>query len=81
MKYLFNISFLLILINPLSAQLPASSTGSQSDVLDGVYIQEHIPTKRLVPYVHLREADVMWSRKIWRVLRHIFWKDNADMFG
>ena len=68
MKYLFKISFIFILINPLLAQLPGSSTGSQSDVLDGVYIQEHIPTKRLVPYVHLREADVMWSHRIWRVL-------------
>jgi gliding motility associated protien GldN len=36
--------------------------------LDGVYIQEHIPTKRVVSYIHLREADVMWSKRIWRVL-------------
>ena len=68
MKYLFNISFILIFLNPLFAQLPGSSTGSQSNVLDGVYTQEHIPTKRLVPYAHLREADVMWSHRIWRVL-------------
>ena len=68
MKYLFKISFIFIFINPFLAQLLGSSTGSQSDVLDGVYIQEHIPTKRLVPYAHLREADVMWSHRIWRVL-------------
>ena len=68
MKYLFNISFILIFLNPLFAQLPGSSTGSQSNVLDGVYTQEHIPNKRLVPYAHLREADVMWSHRIWRVL-------------
>jgi gliding motility associated protien GldN len=68
MKYFFSISFILTLLNPLLAQLPGSSTGSQSNVLDGVYIQEHIPTKRLVPYSHLREADVMWSHRIWRVL-------------
>ncbi len=36
--------------------------------MDGVYIQEHIPTKRVVQYTHLREADVMWARRIWRVL-------------
>ncbi len=30
------------------------------------YIKEHIPTKRVVPYPSLREADVMWSKRIWR---------------
>tara|TARA_B100000768_G_scaffold128792_1_gene119411 strand:+ start:2750 stop:3664 length:915 start_codon:yes stop_codon:yes gene_type:complete len=68
MKYFFSISFILTLLNPLLAQLPGSSTGPQSNVLDGVYTQEHIPNKRLVPYSHLREADVMWSHRIWRVL-------------
>ena len=51
----------------ISAQLP--STGiSSSGVLDGVYIQEHIPTKRVIQYTHLREADVMWSKRIWRTI-------------
>jgi gliding motility associated protien GldN len=35
-------------------------------VIDGIYIQEHIPTKRLVPYEFVREADVMFSKRIWR---------------
>jgi len=34
-------------------------------VVDGVYIQEHIPTKRLIPYEYVREADVVWSRRVW----------------
>jgi gliding motility associated protien GldN len=50
------------------AQLPGSGISLESSVLDGVYIQEHIPTKRVVSYVHLREADVMWSKRIWRVI-------------
>ena len=46
-----------------------SSTGvSQSGVLDGVYIQQHIPTKKVVAYVPLREADVQWSKRIWRTI-------------
>lgn len=36
------------------------------DVLDGVYVQEHIPTKKVIPYTYLREADVMFSKRIWR---------------
>jgi gliding motility associated protien GldN len=54
--------------NSLLAQLPGSGISLESNVLDGVYIQEHIPTKRVVSYIHLREADVMWSKRIWRVL-------------
>jgi gliding motility associated protien GldN len=34
-------------------------------VVDGVYIQEHIPTKKMIPYEHVREADVVWSKRVW----------------
>lgn len=37
-------------------------------VLDGVYVKEHIPTKKLIQYPHLREADVMWEKRIWRII-------------
>ena len=49
------------------AQQPSSGVSS-SGVLDGVYIQEHIPTKRVVQYPHLRESDVMWSKRVWRTI-------------
>jgi gliding motility associated protien GldN len=35
-------------------------------VLDGGYIKEHTKTQRVVPYPHIREADVMWYRRVWR---------------
>ncbi len=38
------------------------------DVLDGVYVPEHTPTRKVIPYTHLREADVMWAKRIWRVI-------------
>ena len=68
MKYLFNILSIFFVSNSILAQLPGSGISLESNVLDGVYIQEHIPTKRVVSYIHLREADVMWSKRIWRVL-------------
>lgn len=37
-------------------------------VLDGVYVKENTPTRRVIPYVFLREADMMWSKRIWRVM-------------
>ncbi len=45
---------------PISAPAPG--------VLDGTYIPENIPTKKVVPYVHVREADVMWSKRVWSVI-------------
>lgn len=38
----------------------------QSTVLDGIYIKEHVPARKVIPYTHLREADVMWLKRIWR---------------
>lgn len=37
-------------------------------VLDGAYIREHNPTRKVIPYPGLREADVMWSRRLWQVI-------------
>lgn len=38
------------------------------NVLDGAYIKENTLTRRVVPYPPLREADVMWSKRIWQVI-------------
>jgi len=37
-------------------------------VLDGAYVKEHTPTRRAIPYVHLREADVMVAQRVWRTI-------------
>jgi gliding motility associated protien GldN len=37
-------------------------------IVDGVYIAEHIPTKRLIPYEYVREADVIWSKRVWQYI-------------
>ena len=37
-------------------------------IIDGVFIQEHIPTKRMIPYEHVREADVLWSRRVFQYI-------------
>lgn len=42
--------------------------GVAQNVLDGVYVKEHYPTRKVIPYTHLREADVMWATRIWRKL-------------
>lgn len=37
-------------------------------VIDGVVIPEHIPTKRMIPYEYVREADLVWSRRVWEYI-------------
>jgi gliding motility associated protien GldN len=37
-------------------------------VLDGVYTPEHLVFRKPIPYVYEREADIMWQRRIWRVI-------------
>ena len=52
----------------LSSGLFMISDSYGQNVLDGVYVKEHYPTRKVVPYTHLREADVMWATRIWRKL-------------
>lgn len=58
------ISFVLALFLIAISQ----SVYSQTNVLDGVYVKEHTPERKVVPYTYLREADVQWSKRIWRTL-------------
>lgn len=41
---------------------------SAQSVLDGVYVKEHIPTKKVISYTYLREADVLWEKRVWRII-------------
>ena len=34
----------------------------------GSWIQENIPTKRLIPYAYVSERDVLWSNRVWRAI-------------
>jgi gliding motility associated protien GldN len=45
-----------------------SSTVNAQTVLDGTYVKENVPARKVIPYTFLREADVMWSRRVWRVI-------------
>lgn len=37
-------------------------------IVDGVYIREHVPTKRLIPYEYVREADYIWGKRTWEYI-------------
>lgn len=55
---------LLVLLLLAGSVMP----GLAQNLLDGVYVKENNRTRRVIPYTHLREADVMWAKRIWRVI-------------
>jgi len=57
---------LFFLFMLLGVMLP--NKASAQNVLDGIYIREHAPSKRVIPYTPLREADVMYLKRIWRII-------------
>ena len=58
MKKLFIIPFLLVVVNFINAQ----------DVIDGVYEKVTTVEKEIIPYDDIREADVFWSKRVWRII-------------
>jgi len=53
-------------VNAQNEEINGGPVNVPSDgIIDGVFIQEHIPTKRMIPYEHVREADAIWSRRVW----------------
>jgi gliding motility associated protien GldN len=59
--------------------LSAAGMAQTQTVLDGAYVPEHNPTRRMVPYPHLRQADVMWEKRIWEVI-DIRQKQNQSLY-
>lgn len=57
----------------------SSNAMAQSNILDGVYVKEHTIERRVIPYTYLREADVMWSKRVWRII-DLREKLNHDMY-
>ena len=53
------VSLVLVLVSTVDVE-------AQNKILDKPWIKENTPTRRVIPYTHVREADVMWHRRIWR---------------
>jgi len=53
----------------LAVMMFAPQPGAKAqDLKTEVYVNEHIPFKKPIPYAHVREADVMWSKIVWRMI-------------
>ena len=62
---------LLVISGSLSAQQPSAGVDSSATAVDymvEVYQKENIPFKVPIPYSYVREADVMFEKKVWRLI-------------
>jgi len=48
---------------------PGTAAAMNAEIPEDVYKRENIiPNKKPIPYPYLREADVMWSKDLWRII-------------
>jgi gliding motility associated protien GldN len=45
-----------------------NKTNAQTFNRVGIYDEEHIPARKPIPYYFLHESDVMWKKRIWRII-------------
>ncbi|HWY38465.1 MAG TPA: gliding motility protein GldN [Bacteroidia bacterium] len=57
-------AFLLTLSINLVSQV--GSVFQPGDYRDGIYDKENSVNRRFIPYTFLRQADVMWEKRVWR---------------
>ena len=58
------LKYALLLLAAISFTIEGNA--QVANVLDGAYVKETNLTKRVIPYPYLREADVMYVRRIWQ---------------
>ncbi|MBI3512318.1 MAG: gliding motility protein GldN [Bacteroidetes bacterium] len=62
------IKFLLVAVVVLLAFDDVRAQVLDPTFPDQVYLRENTRTRKPIPYTYLREADVMWSKRVWRTL-------------
>jgi gliding motility associated protien GldN len=65
-KVVLFVSVIMMLLSLQKISFSQNNLGKQP--LDGVYNKYNSPVREPIPYASIREADVMWSKRIWRVI-------------
>jgi gliding motility associated protien GldN len=58
--------FLGLLLISLTLSTFAQKDRKEPLVRDGIYERETIPQRIPIPYPHLRESDMLWTKRVWR---------------
>jgi len=64
-------ALILAFTMPLPAQVKSTTKTTDPSTwsgLDLVYKKEHTLNKKPIEYPHVREADIMWSKVVWRII-------------
>ena len=72
----------LLAVGSLSAQQPVAAVDSSTTAVDykiEVYQKENIPFKKPIPYVHVREGDVVFEKIVWRMVE-LSEKQNLPLY-
>lgn len=56
----------VLLLQSISAS--AQDQKKESLVNDGLYVRETTPQRVPIPYPHLRESDMLWTKRVWRII-------------
>lgn len=59
---------LIIYLGIVALLISIGNKNSDAQIVNGAYKQNDIVDKKPMPLVSVREADVFWSKKIWRVI-------------
>ncbi|MGQ8337232.1 type IX secretion system ring protein PorN/GldN [Sunxiuqinia sp. A32] len=57
-----------VFIGIVICALAAPKMEAKAQIIDGAFRRTDISNRKPMPLPYIREADVMWSRKIWRVI-------------
>ncbi len=68
MRRSFQILLGIVSMASLGLSANSQTIKKESLVRDGIYVKETIKEREPVPYPSLREADVMYSKRVWRVI-------------
>lgn len=69
----------ILLLTVFFTDLHAQEDEKQNVLSGGAYEKEHVQNKEPISYQFLREADVMWSKTVWRII-DLREKKNLPMY-
>jgi len=59
---------ILLFIGVLALALGATQQEAKAQIVDGAYKRADVYNRKPTPLPYIREADVMWRKKVWRII-------------